>query len=132
MFPVGLVARDPHFLLPLTNGDQLCFNVQGEPDFPFNLISDKYVQLNGVFVLPAEGERGNISSGATFLGMLGVVVRSPVTGKVNNIKVCGHDRSIVVGDNTLTVQDKKQINLQIAEVVIISVRTIDLNDSDIA
>lgn len=125
-FTVGLVARDPHFLLPLTNGDQLCFNVQGEPDFPFSLINDRYVQLNGVFVLPGEDESNNISRGASFLGTLGLVLQSPVMEKVNVVKVFGQDRSVVVGDNTLTVVNNKQINLEITEFVIISVHTVHL------
>ena len=126
---VSLVAQDPHFILPLTNGDQLCFNIQGEPDFPFSLISDKYIQLNGVFVLPAEGESDSISHGASFLGMLGMVFRSPDTGKVNIIKVFAHDHSIVVGDSTLTVVNNKQVNLDITDTVMISIHDITLSNT---
>lgn len=122
-FAVGLVAQDPHFLLPLSNGDQLCFNVQGEPDFPFSLISDKQVQLNGVFVLPAEDENVNISLGASFLGMLGIVLLGP---KTNIIKVSAQDRSVVVGDSTVAVTNNKQVNLDITDVIIISVHTVNL------
>ena len=123
------MAQDPHFLLPLTNGDQLCFNVQGEPDFPFSLISDKYVQLNGVFVLPDEVESVNISLGASFLGMLGIVLQSPVVGKANIIKVFAQDHTVVVGDSTVTVSNNKQVNLDVTDIVIISVHTINLPDA---
>jgi len=41
------LGNDPHFFLPLSNGDHLCFSIQGEPNFAFNLIYDKYIQLNG-------------------------------------------------------------------------------------
>ena len=119
-FAVSLVAQDPHFLLPLSNGDQLCFNVQGEPDFPFSLISDKYIQLNGVFVLPAEDDSVNISLGTSFLGMLGIMLQSP---KTNIIKVSAQDRSVVVGDSTVAVTNNKQVNLDITDVIIISVHT---------
>lgn len=123
---VSLVAQDPHFILPLTNGDQLCFNVQGEPDFPFSLIRDKHIQLNGVFVLPAEEESDSISHGASFLGMLGMVFWSPVTGRVNIIKVFAHDRSVVVGDSTLTVVNNKKVNLDITDVAVISIHDVTL------
>ena len=122
------MAQDPHFLLPLTNGDQLCFNIQGEPDFPFRLINDKYVQVNGVFVLPAEDESRTISNRTSFLGILGVALRSPVTGKVNAIKVFAQDHSVVIGDNTLIVSNNKQVNLDITESTIISVHTTSLPD----
>lgn len=122
------MAQDPHFLLPLTNGDQLCFNVQGEPNFPFSLISDKYVQLNGVFVLPAEDESHNISLGASFIGMLGIVLESTVTGKVNIIKVSAQDRSVTVTDSTLAVVNNKQVNLDVTETVLISVHNVNLPD----
>ena len=37
-------GNDPHFFMPLPNGDNLCYSVQGQPDFMFSLIKDKYVQ----------------------------------------------------------------------------------------
>lgn len=123
------MAQDPHFLLPLTNGEQLCFNVQGEPDFPFSLISDKYIQLNGVFVLPGEDESDNIPLGASFLGMLGVVLRSPVTGKINTVKAFAQDHSVVAGDSTVTVMNNQQVNLDVTEIVIISVHNVNLLDA---
>ena len=123
------MAQDPHFLLPLTNRDQLCFNVQGEPDFPFSLISDKYVQLNGVFVLPAEDESVNVSLGTSFLGMLGIMLQNPVTGKTNIIKMSAQDRTVIVGDSTVTVTNNKQVNLDVADAVIISVHNVNLPDA---
>ena len=133
-FAVSLVAQDPHFLLPLTNGDQLCFNVQGEPDFPFSLINDKLVQLNGVFVSPAEDESVNISLGASFLGMLGIVLQSPrpvpATRRANIIKVFAQDHSVVVGDSTtITIANNEQVNLNVTEMAIISVSTVSMSDA---
>ena len=55
------VGNDPHFLLPLLNGDQLCFSIQGQPNFAFSLISDKYIQLNGQLVLPASEQSHTIA-----------------------------------------------------------------------
>jgi len=54
------MGNDPHFFLPLSNGDNMCFSIQGEPNFSFNLINDKYIRLNGQFVQPVEGESNTI------------------------------------------------------------------------
>ena len=64
------VACDPHFYLPLANGDHMCFSVQGEPNLAFNLISDKYIKLNAQFVLPAKDGSNIIANVSTFLGDL--------------------------------------------------------------
>ena len=71
VYGTSSVANDPHFYLPLVNGDHLCFSVQGEPNFAFNLINSKYIQLNAQFVLPAEDESNTIANVSTFLGDLG-------------------------------------------------------------
>ena len=55
-------GNDPHFFIPLPNGDNLCYSVQGQPDFMFSLIKDKYVQLNAQFVLPASDESNTIAN----------------------------------------------------------------------
>ena len=52
----------------------MCFSIQGEPDFSFNLINDKYIRLNGQFVRPVEGESHTISNVTTFIGSLGMIV----------------------------------------------------------
>ena len=44
-YDIGVIPsmeNDPHFFLPLANGDHLCFSIQGEPDLSFKLIDDKY------------------------------------------------------------------------------------------
>jgi len=39
VFPPGYTnGNDPHFFVPLSNGDNLCYSVQGEPDFMFSWI----------------------------------------------------------------------------------------------
>jgi len=46
----GTIGNDPHSFIPLSNGDNLCYSIQGQPDFMFR---DKFVQLNAQFVIPA-------------------------------------------------------------------------------
>jgi len=100
------VGNDPHFFLQLRNGDNMCFSVQGEPDFMFSLIKDKYVQLNGQFVLPAEDESHTIANVSTFLGNLGLLLRCPITSNTKAILISAEDRSIKVGDIVTAVRNK--------------------------
>ena len=102
----GSGGNDPHFLLPLANGDRLCFSVQGEPDFIFTLIKDKYIQMNGQFVLPAEDESHTIANVSTFLGKIGLLLRNPSTAKAIIIKVSAQDHSVSVDNSTTVVQDR--------------------------
>ena len=74
------MRNDPHFLLPLLNGDYMCFSIQGQPNFAFSLIRDEYIQLNGQFVTPAKEESHTIANVSTFLGDLSLVVKNPKTG----------------------------------------------------
>ena len=89
----GGMGNDPHFFLPLANGDHMCFSIQGEPDFAFNLIDDKYIQLNGQFVAPNEEDSHAIANVSTFLGDLGLVVKNPDTNGTTIIKVSACTRS---------------------------------------
>ena len=100
------VANDPHFYLPLANGDHVCFSVQGEPNFSFNLINSKHVQLNAQFLLPAEDESNTIANASTFLGDLGIVIWNIDTSKPVFIHVCAQDHSIKVNNSITAVKDK--------------------------
>ena len=109
-FPIidsgGSTGNDPHFFLPLLNGDHLCYSVQGQPDFMFSLIKDKYIQLNAQFVLPASDESNTIANVSTFLGNLGLLLRFPNTGKMFSAKVTAHNHAIQIGDDHIVVSNK--------------------------
>ena len=84
-----------------------------------------------MFVSPAEDESVNISPGASFLGMLGIVLQSSVTAtrKANIIRVFAQDRSVVVGESTtVTIANNEQVNLNVTEVAI-SVSTVSSLDA---
>ena len=119
------VGNDPHFFLPLPNGDNLCFSVQGQPDFIFSLIKDKHVQLNTQFVLPAEDESHTIANVSTFLGNLGLLLRSPVTDNTTAIKVSAEDHTVLVDGSVITVKDKPVI-VQVSNTFIVDI-TVDVN-----
>ena len=100
------VANDPHFYLPLANGDHMCFSVQGEPNFAFNLINNKYIQLNAQFVLPTEDESNAIANVSTFLGDLGIVIWNKDTSKSVVIHVSAQDHSVKLNNSITVVKDK--------------------------
>ena len=106
------VACDPHFYLPLANGDHMCFSVQGEPNFAFNLISDDYIKLNAQFVLPAKDGSNTIANVSTFLGDLGMVIHNQDTDKDVVIHVSAQDHSVLVG-NSLTVVKNKPVYVDV-------------------
>ncbi len=64
------MGGDPHFSIILPNGKLLCFSVQGEHNFTFNLISNKVIHVNARFDQDAR------RSEVTWIGSLGVVVKT--------------------------------------------------------
>ena len=100
------MGNDPHFFLPLANGDYMCFSIQGEPNFAFNMIKDKYIQLNAQFVLPEKEANHTIANVSTFLGDLGLLVMDPDTGNTTSIKIIAKEHSIQVGNSMTIVKDK--------------------------
>jgi len=113
LFFNGAVGNDPHFFLPLANGENLCFSIQGQPDFMFSLIKDKFVQLNAQFVLPDSDESTTISNVTTFLGNLGLLLRCPTTSVATIIKVTAQDHSIRVGNEYIVI-DNRPVTIMIS------------------
>ena len=121
------MGNDPHLLLPLLNGDHICFSIQGQPEFAFSLINDKYIQLNAQFVLPAKEESHTISNVSTFIGGLGLAVMNPETDNTVIIKVSAQDHSVEV-DNSLTIVKNKPVIIQVLNTVSITVESHDQTD----
>ncbi len=76
--PGGGMGGDPHFNIVLPNHQQLCFSVQGEHGYSFNLISNKLIHMNARFVPDPKREE------VTWIGSLGIVVTSR---KMNETKI---------------------------------------------
>ena len=91
----------------------------------FSLIKDKYVQLNAQFVLPAEDESHTIANVSTFLGNLGLVLQSPVTGNTTAIKISAEDHTVQVG-NTITIVKDKPVTVQVSNTFIVDI-SVDVN-----
>ena len=99
----------------------MCFSVQGEPDFAFNLISDKYIKLNGQFVLPAEDESHTIANVSTFLGDLALVIVNRDTNSTTAVKVSAVDHSVLAGNSLTAIVKDKPVSVNVFEKVTINV-----------
>ena len=64
------MGDDPHFSIALPGGKLLCYTVQGEHGFTFNLISNEMVFMNALFV--PDSRRDEV----TWLGSMGISVKS--------------------------------------------------------
>lgn len=88
------VFGDPHFNIMLPNKQSLCFTLQGEHGFVFNLVSNQLLQMNALFV--QDKERSEV----TWLGSLGLVVKNNRFKKSNvtKLRLVADERMIYIGD----------------------------------
>ena len=84
---------DPHFSIKLPSGEFLCFSVQGEHGFVFNLISNPQLQMNALFVPDA------LRSEVTWFGSIGVVIKN-VFKKSNSteLRFVANEKMVYIGD----------------------------------
>lgn len=72
-----MVGDDPHFSITLPSGKLLCYTVQGEQGFTFNLISNERIHMNARFVPDSHREE------VTWLGSMGIIVHDSDYTKFN-------------------------------------------------
>lgn len=75
------MGGDPHFSILLPTGQLICFSVQGEHGFTFNLITDNLMQVNALFV--PDAIRGEV----TWIGALGIIVKGAKYKMLNDTKL---------------------------------------------
>ena len=103
-------GMDPHFAVPLLNGQDLCYSLQGEPYFAFNLISDPTISINSYFIPPENGKA--FSEFATFLGDIGILVQpEECKGHCNpeditKIVISASDRSVLLGGSRTKLKNR--------------------------
>ena len=98
------MVLDPHYSILLPTGQLLCFTVHGQSGFPFNLISNKQMHMNALFVQDPKREE------ITWIGSLGVVVRG-TQYKHSNITKLRFDASgkkIYIGDKVTLLAQKTE------------------------
>ena len=74
---IGGGGDDPHFSVVLPSGKLLCYTVQGEHGFSFNLISNKRMTMNARFV--PDSRRSEV----TWMGSMGIIVRDNMYKQAN-------------------------------------------------
>lgn len=89
-----MMGGDPHFSIVLPTKQLLCFSLQGEHGFVFNLISSPQLQMNALFVPDA------VRSEVTWLGSLGVVIKNNVfkRSNVTKMRFVANTKKIYIGD----------------------------------
>ena len=91
------MGGDPHFSILLPTGQLLCFSIQGEHGFVFNLISNEMMQVNALFI-PDE-----VRSEVTWIGTLGVTVKGAGYKAMNDAKLLfvARERKVYLGDKAI-------------------------------
>ncbi len=98
----GGFGGDPHFSIMLPTKKQLCYSVQGEDGFIFNLISNNVMQMNALFVADSEREE------VTWIGGLGLVIKnaSYKASTTTTIKFDAKDKKVQVGNDLFLKAEK--------------------------
>ena len=88
------MGDDPHFSIVLPSGKLLCYTVQGEHGFSFNLISSAKLYVNAMFVPDSRREE------VTWLGSIGIVVINKAYKKTNHtfLRFEAKENKIYYGD----------------------------------
>lgn len=88
------VGDDPHFSIVLPSGKLLCYTVQGEKGFAFNLISNKKMTMNARFVPDSRREE------VTWIGSMGIIVRDSTYKQTNatSLRFQALENKIYIGD----------------------------------
>lgn len=92
--PTMSMGGDPHFSIRLLSGDFLCFSLQGEHGFVFNLISSPQLHMNALF--SPDLERSEV----TWIGSLGIVIKNNQFKQSNTTKLRfdSDEKMVYVGD----------------------------------
>jgi len=72
-----MMGDDPHFSVVLPSEKLLCFSVQGDHGFSYNLISNRMLHMNAIFI--PDSRRAEV----TWIGTLGIVVTDSSTKGTN-------------------------------------------------
>ena len=98
-------GADPHFVCTLKNGDNLCFSVQGIPEFIFNLFSDVNLLLNAKFSEPSIEESRLLVNSSTFIQQLGLIIKNHISGFPTKVRVSAMDHSILIAGSLVIVKE---------------------------
>ena len=113
-FPVSM-GDDPHFSIALPSGKLLCYTVQGEHGFVFNLISNKMFHMNAMFVPDSRREE------VTWLGSMGIIVQNSQykTSNATYLRFETKGKKIYIGDKvTLLAKNIEKLSFSNGKLII--------------
>lgn len=102
------MGDDPHFSVVLPSDKLLCFSVQGNHTSSYNLISNRVVHMNAIFVPDSRREE------VTWIGTLGIVILNPSERRQNKTRLMFDVKAkkIVINDKVkLTAKNIGKITL---------------------
>ena len=102
------VGMDPHFSVLLSSGHQLCFTIQGEQGFVFNLVHSPLFTMNALFV------EDKVRKDITWIGTLAVIFHNPRIGmqKMETLRFEASSRTVHINEyNTLIVSKDHGLHL---------------------
>lgn len=102
------MGGDPHFSIILPTGQLLCFSVQGEHNFTFNLVSNSFVSINARF--DQDSKRPEV----TWIGSLGVVIETQNKKDPIKIRFESSTKSIYI-DSKVALSAKEIKKLTVSE-----------------
>ena len=109
------MGDDPHFSIALPSGKLLCYTVQGEHGFVFNLISNKMFHMNAMFVPDSRREE------VTWLGSMGIVVQNSQykTSNSTSLRFDAKGKEIHIGNTViLRAQNVEKLSFSNGELTI--------------
>ena len=112
------MGGDPHYSVLLPTGQLLCFSVQGEKGFSFNLISNELMHMNALFV------QDSVRDEVTWIGSLGIVVRNTPYKKSNVTKL-----RFMVEEKKIYIGEEVALQVQKIEKLTFSNGKLMINDS---
>ena len=110
------IGDDPHFSVVLPSGKLLCYTVQGEHGFVFNLISNKMLHMNAMFV--PDSRRDEV----TWLGSMGITVQNSQykNSTATYLRFETKGKKIYIGDKaTLQAKNIEKLNFSKGKMTIL-------------
>ena len=91
------MGGDPHFSILLRSGQLLCYSIQGEHGFTFNLISNDKIQVNALFV--PDSRRDEV----TWIGGLGIIAKGSRYRQKNDTRLQfkAEEQKIYINDGVI-------------------------------
>ena len=122
---LGGSGGDPHFAVLLADGQSMCFSLQGEQGFIFNLVHSSVLTINALFIKDA------VRDEVTWLGSLAVIIKLPYQTLNQSVLLFDiADRSVCInGENKLKAGDIEAIRIEKNKLKIVSKNSQSLHSS---